>query len=138
MMNASMAEAGAFRIAQIKVIGAERTSEETVLSRLELKQGTIYDAGKADRSLQALFATAQYKDVQISHAKGIVTVRVVENPVVADRSFTGNSELKSDKLEAAVKLKKGAIYTQARAHADALALRDLYRREGRLTTQIEP
>ena len=77
-MNASVAKAGAFRIAQIKVIGAERTSEETVLSRLELKQGTMYDAAKADRSLQALFATTQYKDVQISHAKGIVTIKVVE------------------------------------------------------------
>jgi outer membrane protein insertion porin family len=137
-MNASMAEAGAFRIAQIKVLGAERTTEETVLSRLELKQGAMYDAAKADRSLQALFATTQYKDVQISHAKGIVTVKVVENPVIADRSFTGNSEIKSDKLEAVVKLKKGVIYTQAHAHADELALRDLYRHEGRLTTQIEP
>ena len=97
-----MAEAGAFRIAQIKVLGAERTTEETVLSRLELKQGTMYDAAKADRFLQALFATTQYKDVQISHAKGIVTIKVVENPVVADRSFTGNSEIKSDKLEAVV------------------------------------
>lgn len=137
-MNFSIAEAGSSRITEIKIIGAERTSVDTVLSRLQLKKGSAYDAGKADRSLQALFATTQYKDVQIGHAKGIVTVRVVENPVVADRSFAGNTEIKSDKLEAVVKLKKGTIYTDTRAHADALALRDLYRHEGRLTTKVEP
>ena len=37
--------------------------------------------------------------------------------MVADRSFVGNSEMKTDKLEPVVKLKKGAIYTEARAHA---------------------
>jgi outer membrane protein insertion porin family len=126
------------KIKTIKVVGVARTTVDTVLNRLELKRGSLYDAGKADRSLQALFATTQYKDVQITHAKGVVTVRVVENPTVADRSFVGNSEMKADKLEPVVKLKKGAIYTQARAHADALALRDLYRHEGRLTTEVEP
>ena len=66
------------KIKTIKVVGVARTTVDTVLNRLELKKGSLYDAGKADRSLQALFATTQYKDVQITHAKGVVTVRVVE------------------------------------------------------------
>jgi outer membrane protein insertion porin family len=133
-----MARADAPRITQIRVVGAHRISEDTVLSRLELKKGFRYDAGKADRSLRALFATTQYKDVQINFSKGVLAISVIENPIVSNTSFAGNVELKSDKLQAIVKLKKGAVYTDARAHADAIALRDLYRHEGRLTTQITP
>jgi outer membrane protein insertion porin family len=33
---------------------------------------------------------------------------------------------KSDKLAKIIRLKKGAVYTDARAHTDALALRDSY------------
>lgn len=125
------------RIQGIRIAGAQRISKESVLSRLELKVGMSYDAGKADRSVQALFATTQYKDVQIRFAKGVLTISVVENPLVADVSFSGNAEIKSDKLTAAIKLKKGAIYTDARAHADVLALRDVYRHEGRLASKID-
>jgi outer membrane protein insertion porin family len=134
----SLAVADGGRISQVRVVGAQRISEESILSRLELKKGMAYDAGKADRSLQALFATAQYKDVDVSFKKGVLTITVSENPVVAGVSFSGNAEIKSDKLLAAIKSKKGSVYTAARIHADALTLRDLYRREGRLTTHIEP
>lgn len=135
-LSGASAESG--RISRIEVVGVQRTSEDTVLSQLALKKGMLYDAGKADRSLQALFATTQYKDVHVDFKKGVLTVRVVENAVVASVSFNGNAEVKRDKLAAVVKLKKGAIYTDARVHADALALRDLYKHEGRLTTRIEP
>lgn len=130
--------AGPGRISQVRIVGAHRTSDETILSQLELKKGMPYDAGKADRSLQALFATTQYKDVHIRFKKGVLTIAVSENAVVANTSFSGNAEIKSDKLAKIIRLKKGAVYTDARAHTDALALRDLYRHEGRLTTRIEP
>ena len=125
-------------ITEIQISGAERISRETILSQLELKRGAPYDTGKADRSIHTLFATKQYKDVKIDHKAGVVTVTVVESPIVALVIFTGNSEVKADKLEPAVKLKKGEVYTEAKAHADALSLRDVYRHEGRLTTEIEP
>ena len=135
-LSGASAEPG--RISRVKIVGVERTSVDTVLSEFALKRGMLYDAGEADRSLQALFATTQYKDVHVDFKKGVLTIRVVENAVVTSTSFSGNAEVKRDKLAAVVKLKKGAIYTDARVHADALALRDLYRHEGRLTTRVEP
>jgi outer membrane protein insertion porin family len=62
---------------------------------------------------------------------------VVENPVLSLVTFSGNSDIKLDKLQPVIKLKPGAVYTQAKGHADALAVRDLYRHEGRMTTQVE-
>ena len=133
------AQAGAGeRISEIRVTGAARISEDTILSQLELKRGEIFDAARSDRSIHALFATGHYKDVRIDRKGSVVTVKAVENPVVASVTFSGNSDIKADKLQAAIKLKNGAVYSQAKAHADAILLRDFYRNEGRLTTAIEP
>ena len=132
------AHAGNERISDIRVTGAERIPADAILNQVALKRGQLYTAPLADTSLHTLFATQQYKDVKIDHAQNTVTISVVENPIVGDVTYLGNSEIKSEKFKDAVKLKKGAIYSDAKAHADTLALRELYRNEGRLSTAIEP
>ena len=89
--------------------------EPPVLLRL---QTYIPTAALADASLHTLFATQQYKDVKIEHKNDRVEIAVVENPIVSDVTYVGNKEIASDKFKDIVKLKKGAIYTDAKAHAD--------------------
>ncbi len=137
MGDQALARDTAARIRDIKVTGAERISRETIISQIELKRGESFDAAKADRSIRALFATEQYKDVRITQRDGVVSVAVVENATVATITYSGNSEVKSDKFKDVVKLKEGGVYSEAKAHADALALREFYRREGRLSSVIE-
>ena len=108
-------------ISEIRVTGAERLGRDAVVAKLALRAGEPYEAGKADRSVHDLFATGEFKDVRIARDGSAVVVTVVENPVVDDVKFSGNSEVKADKLQAAVKLKRGAPYSEAKAHADALA-----------------
>ena len=131
------ASAQSQRISDIRITGAERISPETILGQIALKRGGDYTAALADASLHTLFATQQYKDVKIEHKNGRVEIAVVENPIVSDVTYVGNKEIASDKFKDIVKLKKGAIYTDAKAHADTLALREVYRNEGRLSTTIE-
>ena len=140
MQLPSLADAGTagIRIDDIRITGSERMTRETILSQIELKKGARYDSATTDKSIHQLFATGQYKDVKISRAGGIVTISVVENPVVSIVTITGNSELKLDKLQPVIKLSKGSVFTDAKARADVRALRDLYRHEGRMTTEIEP
>ena len=135
---ATAAHAGNERISDIRVTGTERIPAETILGQIALKRGQSYSAAQADASLHTLFATGQYKDVKIDHTKSTVTISVVENPIVGEVTYVGNSEIKSEKFKDIVKLKKGAIYSDAKAHADTLALREIYRNEGRLSTIIEP
>ena len=131
------AHATSERISDIRVTGAERIPADTILKQIALTRGELYTAAQADASLHTLFATQQYKDVKIDHAQSTVTISVVENPIVADVTYIGNTEIKSEKFKDIVKLKKGAIYSDAKAHADTLALREIYRNEGRLPTVIE-
>lgn len=131
---ASAAIAGTIR--DIEISGAQRVTPPSVLSTMSLKAGERYDAAKANQSIHALFATGQYKDVRISEKDGRIAVVLVENPSVEAVTFSGNSAVKSERLTEAIKLKRGGVFSDARASADVLVLREIYRSEGRLATTI--
>ena len=62
---APAAQAQSVVIREIQVVGNRRVEPETVRSYLHFTVGDPYDAGNADRSLRALFATGLFADVEI-------------------------------------------------------------------------
>ena len=125
-------------VRDIQVVGNRRVEPETVRSYLHFTVGDPYDAGKADSSLRALFATGLFADVEIERQGSTVVVHVVENPVINQVAFEGNSEIDAKTLEAEVQLKPRSVYTRARALADAQRILDVYRRQGRFAAVVEP
>jgi len=125
-------------IRDIRVEGNKRVEPETVRSYLQFSVGEPYDAGKVDRSLQALFATGLFADVSIDQDGQSVVVYVVENPVINQVAFEGNSEVDTDTLLAEVQLKPRSVYTRARVQADVQRILDVYRRQGRFAASVEP
>jgi outer membrane protein insertion porin family len=134
--SSAWAQAGAVR--DIRVVGNRRVEPETVRSYLELSTGDVYDAGKVDRSLRALFATGLFSDVRITRDGAAVLVTVVENPVISQVAFEGNSEVDNPTLLNEVQLKPRSVYTRARALADVQRILDVYRRQGRFAASVEP
>lgn len=126
------------RIIRIDVIGAQSLERESILSRIELRPGGSYDAAAADRAILSLYATGVFSDVRLQQRGGVVTITVVETPVIASVSVAGNSDIEKSKLEAVLTLKPRARYSVAKAKAEAQRLRDYYRSLGRLTTTVEP
>lgn len=125
-------------IRSIRVEGNRRVEPETVRSYLQLSVGEAYDAGKADRSIQALFATGLFSDISIDREGDTVVVYVVENPVINQVAFEGNSEVDTDTLRSEVHLKPRSVYTRARVQADVQRILDVYRRQGRYAAWVEP
>ena len=72
---------------------------ETILSYLPLSVGDTVDQQKLDVALKALFKTDLFSDVKLDMDGSTLLVRVVENPVINQVLFEGNSNLKTDKLE---------------------------------------
>jgi outer membrane protein insertion porin family len=132
------AVAQAATVREIRVVGNRRVEPETVRSYLQFAVGDTYDAGKADRSLRALFGTGLFADVRIDREGSAVIVTVVENPVVNQVAFEGNSEVDTQTLQNEVQLKPRAIYTRARALADVQRILSVYRRQGRYAASVEP
>ena len=134
----STAQAQGVVVRDIQVVGNRRVEPETVRSYLQFNVGDVYDAGRADRSLRALFGTGLFADVEIDLQGSAVVVRVVENPVINQVAFEGNSEVDAAALQAEVQLKPRSVYTRARALSDAQRILDVYRRQGRFAAVVEP
>ena len=127
--------------AQIRVINVEgnrRVEPETVRSYLQFSVGNPYDPAKVDGSIKALFATGLFSDVRIDRSGADIIVTVVENPVINQIAFEGNSEVDTDTLRNEVQLKPRSVFTRARVQSDVQRVLDVYRRQGRYAATIEP
>ncbi len=134
---ASSAEAQGV-VREIRVVGNRRLEPETIRSYMKFAVGDSYSSGAADASLRALFATGLFSDVRIDREGSAVVVTVVENPVVAQVAFEGNSEVETSTLQSEVQLKPRAVFTRAKAQADVQRILDVYRRQGRFAASVDP
>lgn len=125
-------------IRRIDVVGTQRIEPDTVTSYLTLVQGQPYDAEKADTSLKALFATGLFADARIDWDGSVVSVSIVENPIINQVAFEGNSKLTTENLTKEVQIKPRNVFTRSKVQADVQRIIELYRRSGRFGATVEP
>ncbi|MFV0295163.1 MAG: outer membrane protein assembly factor BamA [Hyphomicrobiaceae bacterium] len=138
LTGASSALAQSGRISAIQVTGNKRVEPETVRSYLRFSVGDSYSAENASESIRALFATGLFADVSIQPSGSVVVVHVVENPIVHQVAFEGNSEVEDSTLSSEVQLKPRSVYTRAKVQSDVQRILDVYRRQGRFSATVEP
>jgi outer membrane protein insertion porin family len=138
LLTAAPAAAQSFVIRDIKVTGNRRVEPETVRSYLRFNVGDTYDPAKVDQSIKALFATALFSDVRIDREGNGVLITVVENPIVNQVAFEGNSEVDKETLKNEVQLKPRSVFTRARVQADVQRILDVYQHQGRFAASVEP
>jgi outer membrane protein insertion porin family len=134
------AEAPGPVIQNIVVRGAQRIEEGTVLSYLSFRQGDNYDEQVIDKSLKSLFATGLFADVKIGWdaPTGTITINVVENPIINQIVFEGESKVSEKDLTKEVQLKPRTIFTRNKVQADVARIIELYRRNGKFAATVDP
>jgi outer membrane protein insertion porin family len=125
-------------IRRIIVQGTQRIEPDSVLSYMVLREGQPYDPAGADRSLKALFDTGLFADVRMTWDGMVLTVRVVENPILNQVVYEGNSKLSDADLNKEVQVRPRMVFTRARVQADVQRIIELYRRAGRFSATVEP
>jgi len=125
-------------ISGIQIQGNERIDSETILSYLPLSVGDTVDAPKLDLALKALFKTDLFADVKLDMDGSTLIVRVVENPVINQVLFEGNSNLKTDKLEDEIQIRPRGVFTRSKVEDDVGRIVELYRRSGRISATVTP
>jgi outer membrane protein insertion porin family len=138
MAPSGVATAQDSRIRDIQVVGNRRVEPETVRSYLRFTVGDTYQASKVDESVRGLFQTGLFSDVAIDRSGSTVTVKVVENPVVNQVAFEGNSAADDATLRGEVQLKPRTVYTRAKVQGDVQRILDVYRRQGKFSANVEP
>lgn len=125
-------------VGAIEVTGNQRIESDTVRSYMTLRPGAEFDDAKIDQSLKTLFSTGLFADVTIRREGNNLVVNVVENPIINQVAFEGNSAIKDEALDAEVRLKPRIVYTRARVQEDLKRIIEVYRRSGRFAATVEP
>ena len=125
-------------IQAIKVVGNQRIEEGTVPSYMLVRAGDAFDQDRVDRSLKVLFATGLFQDVRLTRDGDILTVHLVENPIVNRVVFEGNHKLNDDQLKTETQLRARAVFTSGVADADRRHILDLYAKRGYFNASVEP
>ena len=133
------AEAVSQKIGAIDIKGYERIEASTILSYFGLREGDSVSSYEIDKAVKALFATGFFADVSVDMSPdGIMTLRVLENPMVNRVVFEGNKYFEDDDLEKEIQLRPRSIYTRPRIQSDVSRLLEIYRRSGRFSAKITP
>jgi outer membrane protein insertion porin family len=125
-------------VQRIVVQGNERIETETILAYLPIQVGDTVGAAQIDNTIKTLFRTDLFADVRVELRGGDLNVAVVENPIINQVVFEGNSNIKDDKLRDEVQVRPRGIYTKAKVEADVQRIVELYRRSGRISVTVTP
>lgn len=123
---------------RVQVEGAQRIEPSTIISYIDLQPGQVVDRQTLDRTLKALFASGLFADVALRQNGDVLIVDVVENPVINEIAFEGNTELEDVALLSEIQLRPRQVFTRTKVQSDVTRLFQVYRRNGRFSVDIEP
>ena len=125
-------------IAEIRVEGTQRIDPATVLTYSTLSVGDTATPTILNRALGRLFATDLFEDVSVGIDGSVVTITVLENPIINRISLEGNDVITDERLLEFLDVKPRRVYTEKVALDARETLMELYRQNGRYAAVIEP
>ena len=126
------------RVRRILVEGNERIETATIVAYLPFAPGEVVDAARFDLAVKTLFRTDLFSDVKIDLRGEDAVVQVVENPIINQVVFEGNSALTDDKIRDEVSIHPRSIFTKSHVLADVQRIVEVYRRSGRISATVTP
>ncbi len=127
-----------YRFSQVKIEGNQRVDAATILSYAGLKRGAAVSAAELNEAYQRVAASGLFETVEFIPAGGTLIIRVQEYPTINIVNIEGNRRLKDEDLMAVVQSRPRHVYSPAQAEADAAAITEAYRQQGRLAATVTP
>ena len=76
-------------INEIKIIGNKRISDETIKVLGDINSGTNFNENYLNNVLRNLYETNFFSDINITFNKDILTIELIENPIIENINITG-------------------------------------------------
>ena len=125
-------------ISDIKIINNDRIDSSIIKNYLTLKKASKYSPKEANNSIKNLYSTGLFERVDIDFNNGILTVKVVENPLITEIAFDGNKKIDDTILSSEITTTKRSVFNKNKINSDVKRILDLYRRTGRFLATVEP
>ncbi|MGI9462078.1 MAG: outer membrane protein assembly factor BamA [Alphaproteobacteria bacterium] len=129
-------------IKTIKVIGAQKVASATVVAYLPFKIGDRWSAAKGNRALRILNNTGLFAIITITENKGVVTVNIMESPIIDQIAFEGNEEIEDKDflmvLAQYSPIKIRAIYSRSGIKKAVNVIQQVYLQRGYFQANVAP
>ncbi len=126
-------------ITDIKVNGNQRISEETIIVLGQIKIDDDYNENKSNDILKNLYNSNFFSDIDISILNNVMTIDVIENPIIEDVKITGvknKSVIKS--LTENISLKNRISFTDDLLNKDINIIKNILKTNGYYFANISP
>jgi outer membrane protein insertion porin family len=123
-------------IKDIFISGNSRVISDYIESLLSAEISQEYSQDKLNSDLKILYGTELFEKITGSFEKGIINIQVIENPLVENIIFSGNSKLKEEVLLKEILSKKRSTFSQNRLNLDLQRIKDLYYKNGYFASSV--
>jgi outer membrane protein insertion porin family len=124
-------------IKQVKILGNKRVSSNTIEVLVD-KKVTQIDSIYINNLTRKIYNTEFFSNVNISYDNNILSISVVENPIVNFFYINGIAGSDLDEVNKIVSLKENSIFSVAKLKKDLEDLKDYYKLTGYYFAVIEP
>ena len=132
------AYAQSYSFSNVVIEGNERVDAATILSYAGIGKGQTLTTGQLNDAYQRIVNSGLFETVDLTPQGGTLKITVKELPMLSVVDLQGNKRLKDEQLKGLLKSKARTVFDPAVAEADAAAIAEAYRVEGRLAASVTP
>ena len=128
-----------FLITDIRIIGLQRVSIGSIFTAIPVSVGDKMSQAKVREISKALFATAQFNDIQIAKDGNALIISLLERPSISSIELEGNKALKSEDLLKGLEgagIAEGQVYKRSTLNGMKSELVRQYSSQGRYGANV--
>ena len=124
-------------IKKVSIVGNTRVNSNTIESLIDKKVVNV-DSIYINNLTKKIYDTDFFSDVKISFNQDLLTITVVENPIVNFFYINGLKDNDLDKVNKIITLKENSIFSSSKLKKDIEATKDFFNSEGYYQASIIP
>ena len=132
------AQAQTYQFSTFSVEGNNNIESVTILNHAGIAAGSTVSASSLNQAYQRVLATGLFESVEFIPSGGRLIIRVVEFPSINRVNVEGNSRITDELALSIIQSQPRHVFSPSVVEADAAALTEAYREQGRLSATVTP
>ncbi|SIN90866.1 outer membrane protein assembly factor BamA [Vannielia litorea] len=132
------ATAQSFSFSRVEVNGNQRVDAATIVSYAGIARGEAVSAAQINDAYQNILGSGLFESVEVVPRGSTLVINVREYPTINRIAFEGNKRVKDEAMAGVIRSQSRRVFQPSQAEADAAAITELYRVQGRVAATVSP